>query len=81
MDLLERFVTLERTHEEVSCKYKSKTRECGVLSDKLSTVEFDLLLAEEQLQKSKRPMLDSLTPSSSSGKIPISIVQLFTGLP
>ena len=49
MDLLERFVSLEQNYEEVNIKYKTKLREFTVLSDKLSTVEFDLMLAEEQI--------------------------------
>ena len=67
MDLLERFVSLEKSFEELNSQYKLKGRECTNLSDKLSTAEFDLMLAEEQLQKqSKRPgLLDNMSADSA----------------
>jgi hypothetical protein len=71
MDLLERFVSLEKSFEDLNGQFKLKNRECSNLSEKLSTAEFDLMLAEEQLQKySKRPLIESLSADSahSSGE-------------
>ena len=66
MDLLERFVSLEKSFEDLNGQYKLKVRECSTLSDKLSTAEFDLMLAEEQLQKlTKRPLFESLSIDSA----------------
>eukprot|EP00116_Pleurobrachia_bachei_P004737 sb/3464999/ len=54
MDLLERFVSLEQSYQHNDELLKHRTRECSLLSDRLSAVEFDLMIAEEQLQKGER---------------------------
>ena len=72
MDLLERFVGLEKNYEELNNKYKLKVRESTSLSDKLSGVEFDLMLAEEQLNKNhaKRTIFGSTETDPTSGSSP-----------
>ena len=67
MDLLERFVSLEQSYEEMNTKLKNKVLEGSVLSEKLSAIEFDLMLAEEQLNKTSAkptPFQNSTATSS-----------------